>query len=176
MDYEKINAALSNLQTNPAAIRTVFGASSHQYKTNPRLEQEEAQRFEQAHNIELPTDYRGFLTGVGNGGAGPFYGLFSLGHWDGEAVAALSDPFPFTAAWNDRTDKKYQQATPGAFPICNMGGGQRLWLVLSGPERGNIWRDYRADELGWFPDEEPNSPRITFAQWYQTWMDQISHR
>jgi hypothetical protein len=31
----------------------------------------------------LPQEYRHFLTEIGNGGAGPFYGLFPWGKWDG---------------------------------------------------------------------------------------------
>lgn len=51
---------------------------------------------------------------VGNGGAGPFYGVFPLGHMDGNGgdlvpwdkfglVGSLSEPFPHREAWNDLT-------------------------------------------------------------------------
>jgi hypothetical protein len=62
----------------------------------------------------LPTDYRYFLTRIGNGGAGPYYGVFPLGYMDGSGdslqpwggfIGTLSPPFPLTDAWNDLTGK-----------------------------------------------------------------------
>ena len=35
-------------------------------------------RFEEKHNLLLPEEYKFFLTQIGNGGAGPYYGLYSL--------------------------------------------------------------------------------------------------
>jgi hypothetical protein len=66
--------------------------------------------FERTHVISLPKDYRGFLLEVGNGGAGPFYGVFKLGEMDGargdkpwkegEFVGILRNPWPHRAEWN----------------------------------------------------------------------------
>jgi len=52
------------------------------------------------------------ITRIGNGGAGPFYGIFPLGSVDDNfdlrswqendgLVGTLSKPFPFKAEWND---------------------------------------------------------------------------
>ena len=59
--------------------------------------------------MKLPADYREFLLDVGNGGAGPFYGVFRLGEWDGagqgepwgEFIGDPSKPFPHRTAWNE---------------------------------------------------------------------------
>jgi hypothetical protein len=62
--------------------------------------------------VRLPEDYRQFLIEVGNGGAGPFYGVFPLGFVDDNLdlrawqendalVGNLSEPFVFDRAWND---------------------------------------------------------------------------
>lgn len=56
----------------------IFGAKEHQYLLNPCLTETEIQNFEQQYHVTLPDDYRDFLCYVGNGGAGPMYGLFSL--------------------------------------------------------------------------------------------------
>jgi hypothetical protein len=52
-------------------------------------------------------------TQIGDGGAGPYYGVFPLGFWDGRGdglkpwgegdgfVGVLSRPFPLVDAWND---------------------------------------------------------------------------
>src|SRR5262249_50525862 len=57
-------------------------------------------------------DYRYFIAKIGNGGAGPYYGVFPLGkmdsghklgpwHEDDGFVGVLSKPFPLREAWND---------------------------------------------------------------------------
>lgn len=87
----------------------VFGASSHRYRFEPRLSEPELCGWERKHGIELPAEYRAFLTELGNGGAGPFYGVFPLGMWDGaggpleswvDAAGDLRAPFPHREAWN----------------------------------------------------------------------------
>jgi hypothetical protein len=91
----------------------VFGEVSHGYAINPPLSAEELTAFEAKHRIQLPGDYRQFLTRVGNGGAGPYYGLFKLGEMDfgvdcgpwTDFVGDLSLPFPHLDSWNDLTGK-----------------------------------------------------------------------
>jgi len=96
-----------------AAPTKIFGANGHHFLLNSPLPETDVAAFEQRHNIQLPADYRSFLTSIGNGGAGPFYGVFPLGLVDGlggklkawsEAdgfIGVLSKPFPQTEAWND---------------------------------------------------------------------------
>lgn len=55
-----------------------FGASKHRYKLNPVISLSQVRDFEQRHKIKLPQGYVDFLTQVGNGGAGPDYGIYSL--------------------------------------------------------------------------------------------------
>jgi hypothetical protein len=81
---------------------------------NPPLTPAVVRKFETRHGIALPADYRRFLIEVGNGGAGPVYGVFKLGEMDdgfehkrwkaeGGFVGCLSHPFPHTEPWNDLT-------------------------------------------------------------------------
>lgn len=94
----------------------VFGAESHGFKLNRRLPESAVQKFETTHRVRLPADYRHFLTELGNGGAGPYYGVFKLGEMDdsfgfqkwkeGDGfIGVLSEPFPHTSPWNDLTDE-----------------------------------------------------------------------
>lgn len=85
-----------------------FGADWHQFRTHPPLSEDAVQAFEDRHAVRLPAEYRGFLTEVGNGGAGPPYGLFKLGEYEGEPwvegdglLGVLSEPFPHIGPWND---------------------------------------------------------------------------
>lgn len=55
-----------------------FGSSSHQYRVNGKLAAKELADW-QAHNqVTLPEPFAQFLTKVGNGGAGPYYGIYSI--------------------------------------------------------------------------------------------------
>ncbi len=102
-----------SLRRLSAARADIFGAAfGHHFELNTPLAEAEAEEAEQRHNIKLPAGYRYFLTTIGNGGAGPYYGVFpwgkcdsghELGDWS-EAdgfIGILSEPFPLTEAWND---------------------------------------------------------------------------
>lgn len=79
---------------------------------NDPISEPDVASFEQKHGILLPPDYREFITRVGNGGDGPFHGVFPLGFMDKNFdmrewqendgfVGTLSKPFPFHDQWND---------------------------------------------------------------------------
>ncbi len=61
---------------------TRFGAEAHQYLLNQPLTPSEVTAFEARYGLSLPGEYRSFLLEVGDGGAGPFYGIFRLDHSD----------------------------------------------------------------------------------------------
>jgi hypothetical protein len=75
--YQEIRQQIERLKQQDQNLK-IFGANKHQYHLNPCLTEAEIQTFEQRYQITLPQDYRDFLLYVGNGGAGPHYGLFSL--------------------------------------------------------------------------------------------------
>ena len=56
----------------------LLGAERHRYQFAPVISLSKVRDFEQRHHIQLPPAYVEFLTQVGNGGAGPDYGLYSL--------------------------------------------------------------------------------------------------
>ena len=182
----------------------VFGAELHEFELHPCLTESELESFEKTHEVVLPTDYRLFLLLVGDGGAGPYYGLFRLGEVDdgfdfepweeGTFVGKLSAPFPHREPWNDLTgapgddeydDEDYERRcdefdhryfdsalVDGAIPICHLGCALRQWLVVSGPEAGNVWCDDRADNGGLYPLTAPGKARVSFYEWYRGWLDE----
>ncbi len=97
-------AQLKKLDTDCA----VFGAEQHQYKLNPVLKPQKVVTFETKHGAKLPLEYIAFLTQLGNGGAGPFYGLEKLEKSlfqdldspDKAFINNLALPFPHSSAWN----------------------------------------------------------------------------
>jgi hypothetical protein len=109
LDASRMLRTLAELRSAPPAV---FGADMHLFRLNPALSEPEMVAFGQARNITLPPDFREFLTSVGDGGAGPFYGIFPLGQADYNfglrawreldgMVGDLSVPFPLDDEWND---------------------------------------------------------------------------
>ena len=92
----------------------IFGADIHEFQIEPPLSETSIDSFERQYGIVLPGEYRRFLASIGNGGAGPFYGVFPLGKvdngfnlraWTTADIGVLSKPFLFEEAWNDLTAK-----------------------------------------------------------------------
>ncbi len=120
--------------------RKVFGANEHGYKLRPTAPLSVIESFERQHGISLPLDYRSFITEIGDGGAGPFYGLLLFGKddddhdWErGSLVGDVSQPFTQTGAWN--LPESFWSASPTQRPT-------RLWKRKTGsgkPGTGS-WR------------------------------------
>jgi len=188
-----IRQKLKELKRKDPAFQ-VFGSSSHRYQSKGRLYENEVKSFERAYNIELPPDYREFIMQIGNGGAGPYYGLESLADGiyqdlDNKKKADLINPsleFPFTEAWNmdyyneeeeepdELKEKEYFDSkwANGLLRLSNFGCGVSMNLVVNGKECGNIWVDDRCSDGGIYPDQYfGNEGRITFLTWYELWLD-----
>ncbi len=169
---------------------SVFGAEKHKYKLNPLLNEKTIEQFEEEFNIRLPEGYRSFLKELGNGGAGPYYGLEPLenGRYADLDYKPPKDlinpalPFVHTEAWNlangeinednetEYFDKKWVN---GLLRVSNYGCAISINLVINGMEYGNMWVDDRGNDGGIFPDPffKPDS-RVDFLEWYELWLDQ----
>lgn len=53
----------------------LFGSSRHKYKLNPPITESYVRSVEKKYGFILPEDYFRFITEVGDGGAGPDYGI-----------------------------------------------------------------------------------------------------
>ena len=144
----------------------------------------------------LPLDYRCFLMQLGDGGAGPYYGLQTLEDslyidLDRKTAGDLLDPstpFPHNAPWRmlykgDVYDQAAYQAfekdyfspkwATGLLRVCNYGCGASMNLVVNGPGYGQIWMDSRGNDDGIYPVLHPESNRpMTFLEWYRVWLDE----
>lgn len=56
----------------------LFGASSHKYRLNDPVSVDFVRAAEEKYAFALPDDYFRFITEIGDGGAGPDYGLYSF--------------------------------------------------------------------------------------------------
>jgi SMI1/KNR4 family protein SUKH-1 len=197
---ERIRRKLARLRACDTAF-TVFGASKHRYALNPCLSEEEISAIERALEISLPAGYREFLHEIGNGGAGPDYGLYSLQKSIAESfenATFLAAPFPHTDAWNldphrfgaqnvpgdqfamDKAafaayeeEYSHDEHVQGALRIHTAGCNHDTLLVLNGSERGYVWHDERTVDFGVFPYEGKPEPnaRLRFLDWYEDWLE-----
>src|SRR4051794_1827337 len=86
---QTVRQGIERLRREDQDLR-IFGANGHRYRFEPPVPSAQLEAFEKRWSITLPADYREFLLEVGNGGAGPFYGIFRLGEWEG---AGAGEPF-----------------------------------------------------------------------------------
>lgn len=183
--------------------RRVFGAAEHHYDLRPPVAEADVRAFEERYRVRLPEEYREFLTRLGDGGAGPCYGLFPLGVFrddpspgrQDDSIGDLTKPFPHKVAWNAGED--YLAAAPnfsededawwgwqeeyfsprlidGALPICHEGCGYFFLLIVTGADRGRIWLDGRSSDDGIMPVAGDDDVSLTFERWYAGWLDEAS--
>lgn len=175
---------------------STFGANRHKFELNKTKSELKIKQYESSNEITLPVEYRNFLKFVGNGGAGPYYGLEKLergkfSDLDGGISSGcinLSKRFKFTEQWNlnnddykdvngeiryDLKDKEYFKPdwADGMLRIANFGCGVSINLVVNGSEFGNIWADDRCNEQGILPFQPNNKERVQFLDWYEQWLD-----
>lgn len=130
-------------------------------------------RFEAAHDVRLPDEYRSFLLNVGACGAGPGCGLMSLERdraWDDGDVsyfAGLRTAFPWTQRvnyWPQATGDETIDCILGAqregmtwwsglLPIAKYAGSTRAMLVVTGQLHGRVLIDEPYRSTCWFDDE-----------------------
>jgi hypothetical protein len=140
----------------------VFGSKQHQYRLGRALPEAALTAFESAHRVKLPEDYRCFLGCVGNGGAGPFYGIEPLGTFGRD----LSRPFPLTRATDQLAEEEVERLGdrdeyPGVLEFCHQGCAIYSYLVVNGPTYGTIWHGRE--------DFYPTG--LSFSVWYRRWAE-----
>jgi hypothetical protein len=157
----------------------VFGAHQHEYQLSPPLDEAEVATFERTHDVELPADYRAFLTTLGNGGAGPFYGLAPLSgeaprfaaQFDGMPAPSLARSFPLREAWRQGEDRPEPPIAAGSsiydgvVHLSDQGCGYFDVLVVAGPQRGQVWADFTQALGGLEPWYD------SFLDAYEAWLD-----
>lgn len=157
---------------------TPFGAGKHGFRLNPPLPESSVAAFEAEHGIALPEGYRRFVVELGDGGAGPGYGLLTLADAYAEVSdsGGLAEPSPFTPGkryspdWWDGFCGPDESTDPlqGTLAVVHHGCTSYTQLVVSGPGRGRL---VNADLNGVPPpyvleDED-------FLSWYERWLDEL---
>ncbi|MCQ4085676.1 SMI1/KNR4 family protein [Saccharibacillus sp. JS10] len=181
---ERIRQKIPQVIETPGAEH-VFGASSHHYQLHAPITMTELNDLEKDWGVKLPEAFAAFITLVGNGGAGPYYGIYNVQQmkpdrtgigipsvlkvnletqdWQSENDFALID--------EDLDDEAYEEAAAnllsGTVEIGTMGSSYEILLIVSGEHEGRI--------LYW--DSEFYRPFFTyenhFLDWYERWLDEI---
>ena len=174
------------------------GSEWHHHRLNPRLLPQERQGFEQAEGCRLPEAYAAFLAEAGNGGFGPWRGLWRV-EWSGSFWASVRDgarrgyegrlrkPFPYRAHWNpDQTEATEERRQEYLHPqhidgTVLLGYSHdpngtilTMLLVVNGPEQGHVWSDHRRRNFGVKPVFRRGP--YSFLAWYEAGVDfQLAH-
>lgn len=169
--------------------RNQFGASSHQYKVNPPLSTSELVQWQSEYGITLPSCYVQFLTHISNGGAGPYYGIYTFSeatsYTEKQAMTAQCKLYPNMdkEEWNklieplineeDISDSEYDAARNkvlgGMLNIGTQGCEYDMYLVLEGEHKGRIvYASQFYEDYPFFFVYEDN-----FLDWYERWLDEI---
>ncbi|WP_037679869.1 SMI1/KNR4 family protein [Streptomyces griseus] len=74
--------------------------------------------------------------------------------------------------WEERpAEVQYDpRSTAGALCLCDEGCGLMVWLVVTGSERGRMWRDPRCDGTDLHPMRDADGSPLDFAAWYLGWL------
>ncbi|MEU8500209.1 SMI1/KNR4 family protein [Streptomyces lavendulae] len=77
-------------------------------------------------------------------------------------------------AWDERWETLMfaPERTAGAIVISHLGCAQREWLIISGPHRGTIWSNCRADDADLAPLLDDTGKPVTFTRWHIDWLDE----
>ncbi|MGB8355187.1 MAG: SMI1/KNR4 family protein [Chthoniobacteraceae bacterium] len=143
---------------------------------------DELNEFEQKYRITLPQDYRDYLIQTGVGCYTDLDGICLLEEWcqpyDEKEFSDdfLTHDFPHTEVWNDRNITKEEMGwrSPyydnnlacGAMRVVNTGCEGYDLLIVSGPERGNMWYDDRAcSGKGIYPLRAKGTNRVSFQEY-----------
>jgi hypothetical protein len=99
---------------------------------------------------------------LGNGGAGPFYGIEPLGTFGRD----LSKPFQLTSATDAFSPENLERLGDpdeysGILEFCHQGCAFYSYLVVNGAAYGTIWDGF----------EEFRPTGLAFCIWYRRWLE-----
>jgi len=162
---ERIQEKLKHLRQRDTTYQ-VFGANRHGYRLNSCLSLEQLDALEQRYHLSLPEEYQLFLQYIGDGGAGPYYGIYPIEQALQETFEDQLDDSPIKGpdyfqqpfmppSSAKMTEEQGTHSFFGLLRIAEIGCDGYCYLVVSGEERGTIWTDW---EDIWLSPEYGRAP------------------
>ena len=152
--------------------RQIFGADRHGYRLLPVANEGELSEGEERLGVNLPSELRQFYMTIGNGIAGPHYGLTRLEDLYGfnpslpyqglayfRALAASQETLPSD---NDYFEISHEEIQ-GLIVIIPEGCGHQTCLISSGENAGKV--------VSVSCDGYVEESQLSFADHYSAWLD-----
>ncbi|MFT7150891.1 MAG: hypothetical protein ACI82Q_002766, partial [Nonlabens sp.] len=144
---EKLEKLEKKKELDPECLG--FGAKNHGYDLLPPIGKVELEKLEKKYGVSFPTDYKHFILEIGNGGAGPSYGLYSVeSALTGEPDKTYSHPgsdvgeeIKHAFIRPDEAEESAQEHLDecGTLILCQHGCANDDFLIVNGAERGFVW-------------------------------------
>jgi Leucine-rich repeat (LRR) protein len=171
--------ALARVKAKVAA----FVASNDDARLRPPLPEREVLAFEKTIGVRLPAEYRAFLLEVASGEEGRRFLTPEQAVRELDPGASPGQPFPLGPKDAKRLLPRSQDETPrlaasvegragGHLVLVDHGCAEYSCLVVSGPERGKMWRSW---DQGWSPETALRGTKpaqVGFFAWLGGWLDQ----
>ncbi|WP_372366142.1 SMI1/KNR4 family protein [Candidatus Uabimicrobium sp. HlEnr_7] len=146
------------------------GADLHKYSLHLALTEKQVSDMETKYT-SFPYHYRTFLLELGNGGAGPAYGVYTLekslhtvrnNNWSLSQPNRLTlDSYYLVGGLTSQEELKWM--FDGCLPIADSDCGSIFLLVLSGKKSQQVWK-YNHSKGELHKDSE------NFLEWYEKWL------
>ena len=163
----------------------LFGADSHHYQLNPSLDMAQIAQWQRRIGVNLPQEYVQFMTQLGDGGAGPYYGVErfedSENRYDSVALPCVLSPTMSDKEWQtlshlaeDCSDEEYDSRESllhqGLFYLGTCGCTYDILLVVTGKHAGRLVYTHE-----WCDSPTPYqfAYESHFLDWYERWLDEI---
>lgn len=168
---EKIKNYIAKLKILDES-RFLLGADYHEYFICSTIKHAKIETLKSKYHIDLPLGYEYFLTLIGNGGAGPHYGIHKIEDslefatqkkWNLTEPSLLTlDRYCFIP--DSDSENELSWMFNSSFPIADSACGGFFFLILNGKKSGEIWK-YHGSSKGIIEKKSEN-----FLQWYEKWL------
>lgn len=173
---------------------TVFGSTGHLYCLNTVVDESILTAWETTHGIAIPQDYRDYLTKIGNGFAGPGYGItpFNLERFEPEWKAPCLHAPEFEDEYNrlaneiailyekDEGDNQEEILYDALYKRFNYDGVLKIGtngcaginaIALNGSTKGFYLS--LVNELEYYRVGESGTGNKPFAEWFMEWLEEV---
>ena len=176
-----MDCQLSRIKSNHDRIQAlplgrlarVFGSGKHKFLLNPVASSVDVDALEKKYSFMLPEEYKRFILEIGDGGAGPFYGLKQRFVTFGaslraEEAKAYCLPSVYTSDQEvPASDEESDTHAHGNMLLFEVGCGSDGVLVLNGPMSGKVC----VTDYGYTPHHFWSPP--DFLDLYESWQSAV---